>query len=108
MKHPNIAERESASTNVACEGRSAQPSCSAVQICPSRPFPSSITLIRLHEGSTELPIHEAPQHCGAREREHECRLRGALGAAELFGSSNLPVPTISIVNHPDKASRRQH
>jgi len=60
MKHTNLAERESARTRIACEGRSAQPSHSAVQICPSRPFLSQIILMRLHEGRNELPIHEVP------------------------------------------------
>jgi hypothetical protein len=38
MKRPNLdlAERESASTNIACEASPAQESHSAIQICPCR------------------------------------------------------------------------
>ena len=46
------------------------------------------------------PTREAPQSCHPPERMTEYSLRGERGEAEPFGSSNLPVPTISASSMP--------
>ncbi len=46
------------------------------------------------------PTHEAPQPRRSASEGAESRLRGVRGAASPFGSSNLPVPTISVLPTP--------